>query len=62
MTHTPTPGQVAYAAYFAVLYDGEPHLRPRAWGHLHDRHRRAWEAAAQAVLVHAQQVGAVDDA
>lgn len=45
-----TPGQVAYAAYFAMLYVGEPHLRPVTWRRLTTRHRRAWEAAAGAVL------------
>lgn len=28
MPNTPTPGEVAYEAYFALLYGGEPHLHP----------------------------------
>jgi hypothetical protein len=43
MSDTPTPGQVAYAAYAA----GFP-LRP-VWAYLHPHTQAAWEAAAQAV-------------
>jgi hypothetical protein len=45
MTPTPTPAQIAYTAYMAVL-----HLSfPMDFAALPVTHRRAWEAAAQAV-------------
>lgn len=45
---TPTPGQVAYAAYCATL---DPHGQLyRPWADLVPDFYAAWEAAAQAVL------------
>lgn len=45
----PTPGQVAYAAYAAVLDPLAPWGTP-GFAELPDIHQRAWEAAAAAVL------------
>jgi hypothetical protein len=50
MNDAQTPGQIAYAAYRQVHATyGNIHLRV-AFADLPDIHRRAWEAAAQAVL------------
>lgn len=45
----PTPGQVAYAAYWPALGSAPP----VAWDGLSPVVQHAWEAAAQAVLDHA---------
>lgn len=47
MRNTPTPGQVAYAAYCRVVYGAHAHpadYHTLTWGQ-----HEAWEAAAQAV-------------
>lgn len=55
-----TPGQVAYQAYGPVVahrsYDGQP---LRAWDDLPEIIRKAWEAAATAVLWSPEHVQAV---
>lgn len=48
----PTPGEVAYAAYAAVMVPLAPWGTPD-FAQLPDIHQRAWEAAAQAVLTQA---------
>jgi len=48
MTDTPTPGQIAYAAWWMTFGDDPP--LADAYQALTPRARRAWEAAAQAVL------------
>lgn len=51
----PTPGQVAYTAYWPALGNAPPlgALPPVDWHHLSPSVQRAWDAAAQAVLDHA---------
>ena len=47
MTNTPTPGEVAYTAFWATDL---PDFRGADWATLHPRSQARWEAAAQAVL------------
>ena len=47
MPETPTPGQLAYEAYWQTWNDGRPPLL--VWAQLVPDNRAAWEAAAQAV-------------
>lgn len=57
MPDQPTPGQVAYEAYWAADEDAARFAAiPCPWQALRREDRRAWEAAAQAVwaLAHPQ--------
>jgi hypothetical protein len=48
MPDTPTPGQLAYTVFWQTLAEAMGDAVP--WEALHAATRRAWEAAAQAVL------------
>jgi hypothetical protein len=52
MTNTPTPGQLAYDAWWIGFGDAPP--RADAYAMLTPRAHRAWEAAAQAVRTQSQ--------
>jgi hypothetical protein len=49
MSDPPTPGQVAYEAYMAMLPE-RAYFPAAAWLGIGGAHRRAWEAAAQAAI------------
>lgn len=51
MPDQPTPGQIAYEAYWQTWNEGLP---PQlSWEQIIPDNKRAWEAAAQAVLARA---------
>jgi len=50
MTDTPTPGQVAYAAYLTTLRPNAALYAAALYANLRQDEHRAWDAAAQAVL------------
>jgi hypothetical protein len=50
MPNTPTPGQVAYETFVRVGYPGIDEPADGLWQTLRPDLKRAWEAAAQAVL------------
>lgn len=49
MRDTPTPGEVAYTAYRAVVLPSDWRVTLVPWADLPALHQEAWEAAAQAV-------------
>jgi hypothetical protein len=49
MTDTPTPGEIAYTAYFQAMYETIP-TSSDVWTWQTPAVQQAWEAAAQAVL------------
>lgn len=49
MSDTPTPGEVAYTAYRAVVLPSDWRVTLVPWADLPGLHQAAWEAAAQAV-------------
>lgn len=53
MPTDPTPGQLAYAAFEAALPERRYFPAP-GWNTVDASKQRAWEAAAEAVLDHAQ--------
>lgn len=53
MPDTPTPGQVAYEAWRADILGTRRPPDYAPWKALHPNQRRAWEAAARAVLTQA---------
>lgn len=55
LNDTPTPGQIAYEAWFLALENTLPAGSAR-WPELEARLREAWETAAQAVLEHRPNV------
>jgi hypothetical protein len=50
MPDAPTPGEIAYAAYYRVRAQDEPWRLPTPFDGLQPLTQRAWDTAAQAVL------------
>ena len=57
MPDTPTPGEVAYEAFWARDL---PDFRGDAWGTMDHLTQARWEAAAQAVLAMQEEEESVD--
>jgi len=51
----PTPGQIAYEAYRRTLLPSDWRVALGAWEDLPALHTDAWDAAAQAAIVHHEE-------